>query len=131
MPDFLLTEGDLDRGRPPDLTSPDWYCGIVDPEKQLVPSVRSDRTTITWSTRATQLCREAGTIGSFETWSGGHERATVIEEGCTWTRVPGTDVEICVLGTPPVALRYQRRSASNCRQVGIQSADRAESDERT
>lgn len=27
----LLTEGDLDRGQPPDLTSPHWRCGIVDP----------------------------------------------------------------------------------------------------
>ena len=25
-----LTEGDLDRGRPPDLTSPHWRCRIVD-----------------------------------------------------------------------------------------------------
>jgi len=27
----LLTEGDLDRGHPPDLTSPHWRCGIIDP----------------------------------------------------------------------------------------------------
>ncbi len=27
----LLTEGDLDRGRPPELKSPHWRCGIVDP----------------------------------------------------------------------------------------------------
>lgn len=27
----LLTEGDLDRGGPPELTSPHWHCGIVDP----------------------------------------------------------------------------------------------------
>ena len=26
-----MTEGDLDRGHAPDLTSPHWRCGIVDP----------------------------------------------------------------------------------------------------
>jgi hypothetical protein len=28
----LLTEGDLNRGRAPELTSPHWRCGIVDPK---------------------------------------------------------------------------------------------------
>jgi len=32
----------------------------------------------------------------------------VIEQGYTWTRVPGTDVEIRVLGNRPVALRYRK-----------------------
>ena len=31
MTTLLLTEGDLDRGRPPELKSPHWRCGIVDP----------------------------------------------------------------------------------------------------
>ena len=32
----LLTEGDLDRGQPPDLKSPHWRCGIVDPATGVV-----------------------------------------------------------------------------------------------
>ena len=31
MTEFLLTEGDLDRGRPPGVTSPHFRCSIVDP----------------------------------------------------------------------------------------------------
>jgi hypothetical protein len=31
----------------------------------------------------------------------------VVEQGYTWTRVPGTDIEVRVLANRPVALRYR------------------------
>jgi hypothetical protein len=31
----------------------------------------------------------------------------VIAQGYTWTRVPGTDVEVRVLANRPIVLRYQ------------------------
>jgi hypothetical protein len=47
----LLTEGDLDRGRPADLTHPHWRCGIVDPatgaaaRSALMPRTNNTRAT--------------------------------------------------------------------------------------
>jgi hypothetical protein len=64
-------------------------------------------------------------------WSGGSERAMVVKQSYTWVHMPSTEVEVRVLANRPVALRYRGRSASNCRQVGSQSADQTESDERT
>lgn len=52
-------------------------------------------------------------------WRGGGERAMVVEQGYTWTRVPGTDVEVRVLAARPVALRWRRRSDSSLRYRGI------------
>jgi hypothetical protein len=55
------------------------------------------------------------------TWSGGSERAMVVEHGYTWTRVPGTDTEVRVLANRPVALRWRRRTDSSLRYGGTQS----------
>jgi hypothetical protein len=43
-------------------------------------------------------------------WTGESERAMVVEQGYTWTRVPGTDVEVRVLANRPVALRWRHRT---------------------
>jgi hypothetical protein len=41
------------------------------------------------------------------TWTGGTERAMIVD-GYTWTRVPGTGVEVRALADRPLALRYRR-----------------------
>jgi hypothetical protein len=39
-------------------------------------------------------------------WTGGTERAMVVD-GYTWTRVPGTGIEVRALADRPLALRYR------------------------
>jgi hypothetical protein len=40
MTTLLLTEGDLDRGQPPELKAPHWRCGIVDPASAAACTLR-------------------------------------------------------------------------------------------
>jgi hypothetical protein len=104
----LLTEGDLDRGRPPDLTSHHWRCGIVDPATGAVCTRRLHGSGVQhYSFAAVQ---GGGRDRRLVTWSGGSERALVVEHGYTWTRVPGTEVAVRVLADRPVALRYKRHN---------------------
>ena len=73
----LLTEGDLDRGRASDLTSPHWRCGIVDPATGAVctrlPHGR-DREHQGWT--AVQGARRSKKLVR---WTGGSERAMVVD----------------------------------------------------
>ena len=102
----LLTEGDLDRGRPPDLTIWQWRCGIVDPTTGAVCTLRPHnddqqhrgQQAVQGSRRATRVI----------TWTGGSERAMVVD-GYTWSRIPGTDIEVRALSEKPLALRYRPR----------------------
>jgi hypothetical protein len=57
---------------------------------------------------ATRLCRATGTGRSTRvvSWTGGTERAMVVD-GYTWTRVPGTTIEVRALTDKPLALRYR------------------------
>lgn len=102
----LLTEGDLDRGRSSDLTSPHWRCGIVDPGTGAVCTLRphpddrphQGREAVQGGRRSTRLV----------TWTGGTERAMVVD-GYIWTPIPGTAVEVRALTDKPLALRYRPR----------------------
>jgi hypothetical protein len=86
----LLTEGDLDRGRPPELKSPHWRCGIVDPATGAACTLRPH--TDDKQHRGRQAVQGAGRSTRIVTWTGGTERAMVVDE-YTWTRIPGTDLE--------------------------------------
>jgi hypothetical protein len=44
-------------------------------------------------------------------WTGGSERAMVVD-GYTWSRLPGTDVEVRALCGKPMALRYRQSERS-------------------
>lgn len=109
MTTALLTEGDLDRGRPPDLKSPHWRCGIVDPATGAVCTRRPHRDdeqhqgyqAVQGTSRSTRIVR----------WTGGTERAMVVD-GYTWTRVPGTTIEVRALTDKPLALRYRPRGTA-------------------
>jgi hypothetical protein len=100
----LLPEGDLVRGRAPDLTSPHWRCGIV------------DRATGAVCTRCPHgqgqehqgwaAVQGAGRSKKLVGWNGGREWAMVVD-GYTWSRVPGTEVEVRVLADRPMAVRQQ------------------------
>jgi hypothetical protein len=102
----LLTEGDLDRGHPPDLKSPHWRCGIVDPATGAVCTLRphgEDKAhqgvqAVVGGRRSTRTV----------TWTGGTERAMVVD-GYTWSALPGTDYEVRALTVQPLALRYRPR----------------------
>ena len=102
----FLTEGDLDRGRPPDLTSPQWRCGIVDPATGAVCTRRPHGQDEQHKGRA--AVQGAGRSSKVVSWTGGSERALVVD-GYAWTRVPGTDVEVRALTERPLALRYRRQ----------------------
>lgn len=100
----LLTEGDLDRGRPPERKSPHWRCGIVDPDSGAVCTLRphgADKPHKAWE-RVPGTLRETRVT----TWTGGAERAMIVD-GYTWTPIPGTNVEVRVLDVKPMALRWQ------------------------
>ncbi|MDQ4033714.1 MAG: hypothetical protein M3332_16310 [Actinomycetota bacterium] len=102
----LLTEGDLDRGRPPGLKSPHGRCGIVDPATGATCTLRPH--TNNRQHQGRQLCRVAGRSTCIVTWTGGTERAMVS------TATPGpasrTDVEVRALINKPLALRYRPRT---------------------
>jgi hypothetical protein len=102
----LLTEGDLDRGRPPELKSPHWRCSIVDPASGAVCTRRphDDHE----QHRGYQAVEGGPRSTRLTTWTGGTERAMVVE-GYTWTRLSGTDYEVRALAVRPLALRYRPR----------------------
>jgi hypothetical protein len=99
-----LTEGDLDRGRAPDLKSPHWRCRIVDPATGAVCTRRPHRDDE--QHQGYQAVQGSGRSTRIVSWSGGTERA-LVADGYTWTRVPGTDVEVRALAATPLALRYR------------------------
>ena len=103
----LLTEGDLDRGRPPDLTSPHWRCGTVDPATggacTRPPHTEGELT------RVGAAVQGVGRSTRPVSWAGGTTRAMVID-AYTWTKVPRTDVEVRALADRPLALRYRPRA---------------------
>lgn len=45
-------------------------------------------------------------------WTGGTERAMVVD-GYSWSRLPGTDVEVRALTDRPLALRYRPSRSVN------------------
>ncbi|MFZ0122346.1 MAG: hypothetical protein WAL99_23465 [Pseudonocardiaceae bacterium] len=103
----LLTEGDLDRGWPPDLTSPQWRCRVVD---QATGAVCTRRPHADGEEhKGLAAVQGAGRSTRSVSWSGGSTRAVVVD-GYVWSRVPGTDVEVRALTERPLALRYRRRS---------------------
>ncbi len=106
----LLTEGDLDRGRAPDLTSPHWRCGIVDRATGAVCTLRPHGEDL--QHKGWAAVQGAGRSKKLVEWTGGTERAMIVD-GYSWTRVPGTDVEVRVLADRPLALRYRRRPRSH------------------
>lgn len=100
----LHTEGDLDRGHPPDRKMSHWSCSIVDPDSGAVCTLRphgEDKPHV--GIQAVEGSRRATRTVS---WTGGAERAMVVD-GYTWTRIPGTDFEVRALSVRPLALRYQ------------------------
>jgi len=102
----LLTEGDLDRGRPPELKSPHWRCGIVDPASGATCTLRPH--TPDKHHRGRQAVQGAGRSTRIVTWTGGTERAMVVD-GYTCTRIFCTDLEVRALTDKPLALRYRPR----------------------
>jgi hypothetical protein len=101
----LLTEGDLDRGRRPDVGSEHFRCGIVDPATGAVCTKRLHGSDV--DHHGYEAVHGGGRDRRLVTWRGGNERAMVIEQGYTWTQVPGTDLEVRVLANRPGALRYR------------------------
>jgi hypothetical protein len=102
----LLTEGDLDRGRPSDRTSPQWRCRVVD---QATGAVCTRRPHADGELhKGWAAVQGAGRSARPVSWAGGTSRALVVD-GYVWSRVPGTDVEVRALTERPLALRYQRR----------------------
>ena len=63
----------------------------------------------TSNTKAARPCRGAGRSTRVVTWTGGTERAMVVD-GYTWTRIPDTDLEVRALTDKPLALRYRPRA---------------------
>ncbi len=81
----LLTEGDLDRGRPPELTSPHWRCRIVDAARALCAhgGLMGDEGHQGWA-----AVQSTGRSTRLVNWTGvGRERAIVLD-AYTWTRYP-------------------------------------------
>lgn len=103
----LLTEGDLVRGRAPDLTSPHWRCGIVDRATGAVCTKRPHAEGE--EHKGWAAVQGGGRSKMLVDWTGGTERAMVVD-GYNWARVPGTDVEVRVLGDKPLALRWRHRT---------------------
>jgi hypothetical protein len=104
----LLTEGDLVRGRAPDLTSPHWRCGIVDPATGAVCTFRPHGDDL--EPKGWAAVQDAGRSTKLVSWVGGNERAMVVD-GYTWSRLPGTDVEVRILGDRPLAVRWRHRTS--------------------
>lgn len=108
-----LTEGDLDRGRAPDLNSSHWRCSTVDPATGAVCIRRPHRDT---EHRGYHSVQGTGRSTRLATWTGGTERAIVVD-GYTWTRIPGTGIEVRALTEKPLALRYRPKgTAANGKQ---------------
>lgn len=107
MTEFLLTEGDVARDRPPDIANAYFCCGIVDPATGAVCTKRPHGDAV--EHEGYSAVSGGGRDRRLETWHGGAERALVVEQGYAWTRVPGTDVEVRVVGDRPLAVRYRRQ----------------------
>jgi hypothetical protein len=73
----LLTEGDLDRGRPPELKSLHWCCGIVDPATGAACTLRPH--TDGKHHQGRQPVQGAGRSTRIVTWTGPTERAMVVD----------------------------------------------------
>ncbi len=63
---------------------------------------------LTKSTEVSRPCKGLGRSTKPVAWTRGTERAMVVD-GYTWSRVPGTDVEVRALTDRPLALRYGPR----------------------
>lgn len=98
----LLTEGDIDRGRPPDLTSPHWRCGIVHAASGAGCTRRPHGDDV--KHQGYEAVQGAGRSTRLAQWNGGAERALVVD-GYTWSRLPGTEVEVRPLTDRPLAIR--------------------------
>jgi hypothetical protein len=88
------------------LTSPDWRCGVVDPSTGAVRTLHphgADQ-----QHKGLAAVQGLGRSTKPVAWTGGTERAMVVN-GYTWSRVPGTDVEVRALTDRPLALRYRHR----------------------
>ncbi len=101
---LLLTEGDLDRGHPPDLTSPLWYCLIVHVATGAVCTRRPHGDGVEHKGYA--AVQGTGRTTYLVEWIGGTERAMVVDS-YSWSRLPGTDVEVRALTDKPLAVRYR------------------------
>ncbi|MDQ4093759.1 MAG: hypothetical protein M3143_10270 [Actinomycetota bacterium] len=73
----VLTEGDLDRGRPPELKSPHWRCGIVDPATGAACTLRPHPEDKRHQGR--EAVQGAGRSTRIVTWTGGTQRAMVVD----------------------------------------------------
>jgi hypothetical protein len=100
----LLTEGDIDRGRAPDLTSPHWRCRIVHAASGAVCTRRPHGDDV--QHQGYQAVQGAGRSTRLVQWEGGSERAMVVN-GYAWSRLPGTHIEVRALCGKPMALRYR------------------------
>lgn len=100
----LITEGDIDRGRAPDLTSPHWRCSIVHAASGAVCTRRPHGDDV--QHQGYEAVQGAGRSTRLVRWTGGSERAMVVD-GYTWSRLPGTEVEVRALTDKPLALRYR------------------------
>jgi hypothetical protein len=87
MTTALLTEGDMDRGRAPDLKTHHWRCGVVDPSTTAVCTRRPHRDD--QQHQGYHAVQGIGRSTRIATWTGGTERA-MVADGYTWTRIPGT-----------------------------------------
>ncbi|HEY3689458.1 MAG TPA: hypothetical protein VGL46_04040 [Pseudonocardiaceae bacterium] len=97
-----LTEGGLDRGRAPDLKSPHWRCGIVDPSTTAV------------CTRGLPGCTGHRPFHPPRPLDRRPERAMVVA-GYTWDPRTRTGIEVRALATTPRRFRW-------CPEVGAQRA---------
>lgn len=97
-----LTEGDLDRGRPPELKSPHWRCSIVDPTTGAVCILRPHSDD--HQHQGYQAVQGTGRSTRVVSWTGGTERALIVD-GYTWIRVPGTGIEVRAPTDKSLALR--------------------------
>ena len=106
MTEPLLTEGDLARGRGPDLVNQHWRCAVVDPATGAVCTLRPHDE----GDEHKGLAAVQGTGRSTKvvSWTGGKERAMVLD-AYRWTRLPGSNIEIRALTDRPLAMRYRHR----------------------
>jgi hypothetical protein len=98
----LLTEGDLDRDRPPQLTSPHGRCGVVPTGAVCTRWPHGDGE----QHQGYQAVQGTGRSTCRVPWTGGTERAMVVD-GDTGSRLPGTNVEVRALTDQPLALQYR------------------------
>src|SRR5437764_5011408 len=73
MTGFLLTGGDVARGRPPDVASLSWRCGIVDPSTGAVCTMRPHGEDL--EHQGFEAVQGGGRDRRAVAWRGGEERA--------------------------------------------------------